>query len=578
MPGAKRNAEGPGDEPGSKKVAGGSAETLLSPLIASIFHPEERKKTVEEFATSAPYHHAVIAPFAQEDRLRAVHDELVQNLTANLKESDLFKVYQTCDLANLGRNGVMEELAAKMPQLISLRDAIYSPEFKSFVQEVTGCGELSDQVDCATNLHTQGCHLLCHDDVIGTRKVSYIIYLTSPDKPWTREDGGALQLYASVTPGTPATFPSKILLPIFNTIALFNVEPGVSFHSVEEVYSERPRMSIQGWFHGPPSPANTKSMATVNQLIAGTANAAVPFVDIPAALVEQGALSASDLKVLGEFVNPAYLRADGIGKIREKFEEESCVELRDFLRKDVALELGRRCTSADRRDKLGRARLPDDQVGIGSKWQAVGPPHMQRYLTFAETKEPEVGALDLKTSQDAGDLLEEVRARMRSAPFARLLAKLTSVTVDGARGEVRRFRPGLDYTVAHYGTMAAGKSLNAPSLSQLNQAGGGAQIGGFECYIEAEEDCAAEASDVYRMDPEDDGPLVQTIARSNTLSLVLLDQGVMRFVKYVGGAAPGSRWDIANDYRIVPGDSDDDEEGEGEAGGVAKEDEEEGKS
>lgn len=38
------------------------------------------------------------------------------------------------------------------------------------------------------------------------------------------------------------------------------------------------------------------------------------------------------------------------------------------------------------------------------------------------------------------------------------------------------------------------------------------------------------------------------------------------------------RWDIANDYRIVPGDSDDDEEGEGEAGGVAKEDEEEGKS
>jgi len=155
--------------------------------MSSIFAPEERKKTVEQFRTSGPYQHAVIRPFAQDGRLRAVHDELVQNLTANLKESDLFKVYQTCDLANLGRNGVMEELAAKMPQLIALRDAIYSPEFKSFVQEVTGCGELSDQVDCATNLHTQGCHLLCHDDVIGTRKVSYIIYLTSPDEEWTRE-------------------------------------------------------------------------------------------------------------------------------------------------------------------------------------------------------------------------------------------------------------------------------------------------------------------------------------------------------------------------------------------------------
>lgn len=54
MPGAKRNAEGPGDEPGSKKVAGGSAETLLSPLIASIFHPEERKKTVPFL--SQPWH------------------------------------------------------------------------------------------------------------------------------------------------------------------------------------------------------------------------------------------------------------------------------------------------------------------------------------------------------------------------------------------------------------------------------------------------------------------------------------------------------------------------------------------
>lgn len=107
----------------------------------------------------------------------------LHSVTANLKESDLFKVYQTCDLANLGRNGIMVELAEKLPELIALRDALYSDGFRSFVQEVTGCGELSDVVDCATNLHTQGCHLLVHDDVIGTRKVSYIIYLTNPDEP-----------------------------------------------------------------------------------------------------------------------------------------------------------------------------------------------------------------------------------------------------------------------------------------------------------------------------------------------------------------------------------------------------------
>lgn len=42
----------------------------------------------------------------------------------------------------------------------------------------TGCGDLSDQTDCACNVHAAGGHLLCHDDVIGNRRVSYIIYLT----------------------------------------------------------------------------------------------------------------------------------------------------------------------------------------------------------------------------------------------------------------------------------------------------------------------------------------------------------------------------------------------------------------
>lgn len=37
-----------------------------------------------------------------------------------------------------------------------------------------------------------------HDDVISTRAVSFIIYLTDPDEPWTAEDGGALELYPLV--------------------------------------------------------------------------------------------------------------------------------------------------------------------------------------------------------------------------------------------------------------------------------------------------------------------------------------------------------------------------------------------
>ncbi len=37
---------------------------------------------------------------------------------------------------------------------------------------------------------------------------------------------------------------------------------------------------------------------------------------------------------------------------------------------------------------------------------------------------------------------------------------------------------------------------------------------------------------------------------SNTLSLVLRDEGVMRFIKYVSAGAPSSRWDISTEYKV----------------------------
>jgi|AntRauMFilla1563_2_1112583.scaffolds.fasta_scaffold154361_2 Rps23 Pro-64 3,4-dihydroxylase Tpa1-like proline 4-hydroxylase len=46
----------------------------------------------------------------------------------------------------------------------------------------------------AVNTHPHSGHLLCHDDVIGDRAVSFIIYLVDPDG-WSADDGGALELY-----------------------------------------------------------------------------------------------------------------------------------------------------------------------------------------------------------------------------------------------------------------------------------------------------------------------------------------------------------------------------------------------
>lgn len=63
-----------------------------------------------------------------------------------------------------------------------LQRALYSEDFRNLVTEVTGAGDFTDKTDCSCNVYAEGCHLLCHDDVIGTRRVSWILYLTDPDE------------------------------------------------------------------------------------------------------------------------------------------------------------------------------------------------------------------------------------------------------------------------------------------------------------------------------------------------------------------------------------------------------------
>lgn len=108
----------------------------------------------------------------------------------------------------------------------------------------------------SVNSYTRGCHLLNHDDVIGTRRVSYILYMPLPvGEPWRIEYGGALELYPVQEGGAvpePRTIPVKAIPPSWNQFVFFEVQPGKSFHSVEEVVVDREgheRLSISGWFH-----------------------------------------------------------------------------------------------------------------------------------------------------------------------------------------------------------------------------------------------------------------------------------------------------------------------------------------
>jgi hypothetical protein len=58
-------------------------------------------------------------------------------------------------------------------------------------------------------------------------------------------------------------------------------------------------------------------------------------------------------------------------------------------------------------------------------------------------------------------------------------------------------------------------------------------------------------NDTEDSDEEDDDTTLLTVQPGfNHLLLVLRDEGVMRFVKYVSAAAEGSRWDVCGEYEV----------------------------
>jgi prolyl 3-hydroxylase /prolyl 3,4-dihydroxylase len=699
----------------------------------AVFRPDlltdaSKQQAARTFASNQPFPHLVLRDLVADGGalLRAVREELVTHVRATYKETDLFRVFQTGDLAAL--DALDEEQRAKLPALRALRAALYSESFRAFVRGVTGCGELDGtKTDLSCNVYAPGGHLLCHDDVIGSRRVSFIVYLTDPDDPWdAAADGGALELYplggggggageggpgAGAAEGAaaegggdtgtlppPSVVPSTLLPPYWNSMAMFVVTPGVSYHSVQEVTAPegKARLSISGWYHAPAPPPGAETVASLAQLRLAPGADAVrdheTFVEEDAegegrglkgakgdkkeeekkkkaqeaaAAAEAAATardpSARDLELLARFVAPAYLDPKAWEAVRRKFEVDGSVQLYGFLRPEVARRITRAARRADARDGLGGGRpLPRDyRVGAGGGgggsggWQAVGPPHKQRYLRFGgeaapvealltpeeeEQKEKQKEVNGDAGQEDPGALMAALRRDVFStAAFARLLRRFTSVQMLGYSGEVRRFRPGLDYTVAHYGVLTSdprldcvlcfvddGKDLQQQQQQQQQQeaaaagpsssSGVGApaataaataaaeawadgEVGGYEAYVLGDDDDDDDdddeddggagdgeeggekdghkkkpekaggggkkggkkgAAEVYRADDGDAGVL-NVPAASNCLSLLLRDEGLMRFVKYVSAAAPGSRWDVAMEY--LPDEGSSSEEG-----------------
>ena len=196
----------------------------------------EIAKIKADFLKSNPYPNFALPNFFNQNRLLKVKNEILKEKYEKI-EKDLFSLSHTKDLALSGSHSVKE-----FYQLLS------SKEFSSLMKKLTG-EKLSLKIDMQSHSMVQGDYLLFHDDVVEGRSIAYIAYLTD----LISKDGGALRLYDVKNPLNPI----ELIHPTYNSFACFKVS-SKSLHDVEEIKSNKQRLTIGGWFYGNPSASSRR--------------------------------------------------------------------------------------------------------------------------------------------------------------------------------------------------------------------------------------------------------------------------------------------------------------------------------
>jgi Rps23 Pro-64 3,4-dihydroxylase Tpa1-like proline 4-hydroxylase len=549
---------------GEEHVNGATKAARVEDDVKSLFSEgvfdEEAKQALKtSIATSGPYKHGVIKPVINDSLLRKVREEILKELQFTRKETDIYKVNQTGDLANL--SGLGQEELTRLSSLAKLREALYSKEFRRYLSYVASSGPLSGvKHDLSINIYDKGCHLLNHDDVIGSRRISYILYLTDPDEQWKPKWGGALRLYPTVIPNIPEPDWTVSIPPAWNQLSFFTVQPGLSFHDVEEVFFNKPRLSISGWFHIPQPGEDgfvegeqeaTEARSSLKQLESAELRehdfpkrAFDPYDEYD--LSDKDGLTEKDVKYLSKYLNPLLLETDAMARLNDVFCDDSMIEIRDFLNPEYGALVKKHIDVDDLSNQM-----PRKSSEVNAPWKVAKPPHKFRYL-YLDSDEPAEEREDLEAHKS----LLELRHVFKHSAFRKWLKAVSSFTPTGSYVLGRRFRPGHDFTLAT--SYEADKPVLQASLCLTPSKGwDDGDVGGYDLCMAVDDDDANDDPAVYKSAGGGEEPVLFTNqACWNVFHLIVRDQGLLRFVKYVSKSAPGSRWDIEAEWTI---DEEDDE-------------------
>nr|CAG8442003.1 2232_t:CDS:2 [Entrophospora candida] len=372
-----------------------NSDYINSQFIKKFHQTYQNKQEFNDPATLAktytsPFPITLLPNIFSSDFLKSIRSELEAD-TFYHKSNDLYEFYQSEDLK-----------LTKSPNLIKLRETIYSDLFVKTISELTGVVDLDSTPDLSAHQYIQGNYLLCHDDDIKDddnmhgRRIAFIIYLV--DEDWCEDDGGKLDLFNIDNLGQPNQI-IRSIIPSWNTMVFFELSP-TSYHQVSEVLTNsKIRFSISGWFHGP---LNTRlSIAKFIPPIPKVYN-------------------------INELVNPVYLTKEGTKNILKALRNEASIELHQFLQQDVYNKLVK---SLDK-----DAEWNDDPVG---------PPFIRKYHLIKRPTIDEEGSEDADTPY-----YMHIYKFFLSDTFKSFISEISCFNTLAISSEIRRFQCG-DYTLIH---------------------------------------------------------------------------------------------------------------------------------
>ncbi|XP_065069559.1 prolyl 3-hydroxylase OGFOD1-like [Rhopilema esculentum] len=487
---AKRNADSAEYDESSKRKRQGCGlikkELLLDSFIketGEVYRsgkPLNSENGAIEIITE-PFHCCIIKNLIEDEEfLKELKSDLL-SLEFNEKSNDLYKFQQSHDLK-----------VSTVKTIETLRNVLYC-DLLSWLRGVTEL-KLNDTMDLSCAKYEYTDTLLCHDDELEGRRIAFILYLVPP---WEEKDGGTLDLFSVDEHGQPAEI-EKVLVPSWNSLVFFEVTP-VSFHQVSEVLSkEKCRLSVSGWFYGesiprPPTYIQERKLPEVGKKL--------------------------EDEILLKWINPMYLDSEIVDAIQNQLEENSEIQLDDFLLEERYMEVLRELESSE------------------NEWKMNGPANKRKYETIE---------YDDKLSPNLKSLVD----LMHSEPMFKLLTKLTGLnlavldadnnkeSVSGTSSkadqekasapsccsEVRRWARG-SYTLMHDSDPAL-KEFALDAMLFFRCDNWDPSFGGFTSYI---------------ADSEDE-ELLTICPTSNCLTLVYRDKETVRFVKHINASCKDA-WD-----------------------------------